>query len=147
MQYQKVLLAVDGSDTSVEAAQNAKKLLEKKAVQEITILNVVPSLANQNRDFNPEIVKKMDEEVIKNGEKVIKKIKELFVDKENVNSKVLLGRPSETICKYATENGFDLIIIGSRGLNPLSGLLLGSVSRMVVAYSPCPVLVVKPVKA
>jgi nucleotide-binding universal stress UspA family protein len=48
-------------------------------------------------------------------------------------AKVLIGRSSEC----------DLLVVGSRGLEGFSGMLLGSVSQHVVAHSQCPVVVVK----
>ena len=48
-----------------------------------------------------------------------------------------------SISDYAKDNGCDLIIMGSRGKNPLTGLLLGSVSTRVLHFAPCQVLVVK----
>jgi nucleotide-binding universal stress UspA family protein len=38
----------------------------------------------------------------------------------------------------------DLLVVGSRGLNPLTSLLLGSVSRACLYTAPCPVAVVRP---
>jgi nucleotide-binding universal stress UspA family protein len=51
------------------------------------------------------------------------------------------GDPGTTIVEAATET--DLIIVGSRGLNPIQRMLLGSVSSKVVHRAPCDVLVVR----
>ncbi|MBR6268720.1 MAG: universal stress protein, partial [Selenomonadaceae bacterium] len=37
----------------------------------------------------------------------------------------------------------DLVVMGSRGLGVVKGVLLGSVSQYIVEQSKCPVLVVK----
>ena len=37
----------------------------------------------------------------------------------------------------------DLIVMGSRGLGPLKGLFMGSVSSYVTSHSTCPVLIIK----
>ena len=51
------------------------------------------------------------------------------------------GDPGTAIVEAASET--DLIIVGSRGLNPIQRLLLGSVSSKVVHRAPCDVLVVR----
>jgi len=50
---------------------------------------------------------------------------------ENVQASVLEGDPAETIINYAKEGGFDMIVLGSRGLGNFKGLMLGSVSSKV----------------
>ena len=50
--------------------------------------------------------------------------------------------PAE-IVRYAKEEEIDIIVIGSRGRSELQKLFLGSVASAVLAYSPCPVLVVR----
>ena len=51
------------------------------------------------------------------------------------------GDPGTAIVEAASKT--DLIIVGSRGLNPLQRMLLGSVSSKVVHRAPCDVLVVR----
>jgi nucleotide-binding universal stress UspA family protein len=52
------------------------------------------------------------------------------------------GEPSEEILRVADEGDYDLVVVGSRGLGRLGSLMLGSVSKDVVAGSPRPVMVV-----
>ena len=49
---------------------------------------------------------------------------------------------SEILSKIETEQ-IDLVVCGSRGLSAVSGWLLGSVSRKLVHYAKCSVLIVK----
>ena len=56
---------------------------------------------------------------------------------------ILHGEPAPTIVDYANKQKFDLVILGSRGLNALQEMVLGSVSHKVVKRVNCPVLVVK----
>jgi nucleotide-binding universal stress UspA family protein len=51
------------------------------------------------------------------------------------------GDPGTAIVEAASET--DLIVVGSRGLNPIQRILLGSVSSKVVHRAPCDVLVVR----
>lgn len=53
------------------------------------------------------------------------------------------GDAASEILETARAQKADLIVCGSRGLNPIAGWLLGSVSRKLVHYAPCSVLVVK----
>jgi nucleotide-binding universal stress UspA family protein len=57
--------------------------------------------------------------------------------------KILLGEPGPVIVEYANKEKFDLVVIGSRGLNVLQEMVLGSVSHKVVKRADCPVLIVK----
>ena len=47
------------------------------------------------------------------------------------------------ILDFATDKDMDMIVMGSRGLGVVKGVLLGSVSQYIVEQSKCPVLVVK----
>ena len=53
------------------------------------------------------------------------------------------GSPPVVILDFIAEHNPDLVVMGSRGLGLVKGVLLGSVSQYVVEQSKCPVLVVK----
>jgi nucleotide-binding universal stress UspA family protein len=53
-------------------------------------------------------------------------------------------RPAHEVVEVAQEVGADLIVVGSRGLSAIGGLLLGSVAHRLLHLAPCPVLVVPP---
>ena len=55
----------------------------------------------------------------------------------------LIGDAATEILAYADDYPVDLIVAGSRGLSQVQGWLLGSVSRKLVHYAPCSVLIVK----
>jgi nucleotide-binding universal stress UspA family protein len=54
-----------------------------------------------------------------------------------------IGEPAEVIAQYAREKGCDQIIMGTRGLGSVGGLLLGSVAVKVLHLASVPVLLVK----
>lgn len=70
---------------------------------------------------------------------------EEYLQSNNITYKLLFlhGEPGPTIVEYANQKSFDLLVIGSRGLNSLQELVLGSVSHKVIKSVKCPVLVVK----
>ncbi|HXV29562.1 MAG TPA: universal stress protein, partial [Sinorhizobium sp.] len=61
----------------------------------------------------------------------------------NVDKRVEPGDYAETILAVAEEVGADMIVVGNRGLGPLRGMLVGSVSQKVVQHANCSVMVVR----
>ena len=53
------------------------------------------------------------------------------------------GDAATEIIEFVKTNQIDLVVCGSRGLSQVSGWLLGSVSRKLVHYAGCSVLIVK----
>jgi nucleotide-binding universal stress UspA family protein len=51
------------------------------------------------------------------------------------------GHVAKGIVDMANDNGIDLIVMGSRGLSDIEGLLLGSVTHKVIQLAGVPVLV------
>lgn len=83
------------------------------------------------------------EAVTKAGEVVLERAASMVpsgIEKESFSE---TGSPAVVILDFAKSNDMDLIIMGSRGLGVVKGVLLGSVSQYVVEQSECPVLVVK----
>ena len=62
------------------------------------------------------------------------------------DTKILNGDPADLLVGEAAEGGYDVAVVGSRGLGIVAGLFLGSVSRKLVKRMPCPVIVAGPDK-
>jgi nucleotide-binding universal stress UspA family protein len=56
---------------------------------------------------------------------------------------VVDGDPAREIVALARDRGVDTIVMGSRGLGDVQGLLLGSVSHKVVQSAPCTCIIVR----
>ncbi|MGH8607175.1 MAG: universal stress protein [Gammaproteobacteria bacterium] len=61
----------------------------------------------------------------------------------NARLEVAVGHPAEQIIYHAERNAVDLIVLGHRGKTVFQQLLLGSVTKQVIQYADCPVLVVR----
>ncbi|MGE3139363.1 MAG: universal stress protein [Thermoleophilia bacterium] len=55
----------------------------------------------------------------------------------------LRGEPGPAICRWAQEQGCDLIVVSARHPGPWGMSVLGGVTRHVLDNAPCPVLVVR----
>jgi nucleotide-binding universal stress UspA family protein len=53
------------------------------------------------------------------------------------------GGPAGAILEQARDLGAGMIVVGTRGLSPLRGLLLGSVAHKIIQLATCPVLVIR----
>ena len=62
---------------------------------------------------------------------------------ENVEALLEIGDPADRILKCVDSEKIDCVIMGSRGLNDLKGLFLGSVSHKVANRAPCTCITVK----
>ncbi len=138
--YKKILLATDGSEHSIRAAENAIELAKCNPDAKVEVVFVVDGDTAKSdvlRNWNTAGVADTRREKIRAAEE---KAKNAGIDYE---IKILRGEPGPTIVKYANENGFDIIVIGSRGLNALQEFVIGSVSHKVAKRANCPVLIVK----
>jgi nucleotide-binding universal stress UspA family protein len=59
----------------------------------------------------------------------------------DVRTSIEEGSPAKVLIERS--QGADLLVVGSRGLEGFTGMLLGSVSQHLVAHAHCPVVVVR----
>lgn len=140
--FNKILVAMDGSDMSHKAFETALSLA-KEHQSRLSLINVGKSLAIPQGmviDSIDEVYNSMRKE----GEDLLKKGK-WMAESQGVPVEIhyVEGDPAAQIIKHAKEGLFQLIVIGSRGLGPFKEMMLGSVSHRVSQLSHCPVLIVK----
>jgi nucleotide-binding universal stress UspA family protein len=149
LKISKILAAIDGSETSVVAANYAISLAEKYKAQ-LIILNVLHlhTLRQMSSSFitaptfGLEEGKKLKEEAKKWLEEIRKEAEQKgLVSKTKIVEEAasIVG----TIVEFAENEMVDLIVVGTRGSTGFRRMLLGSVAQGVVVYSHCPVLVVR----
>jgi nucleotide-binding universal stress UspA family protein len=149
----KILLASDGSPSS-KCAENFLKRLRLAIDSEITVMNILPpeehltpesenleqalQVSESSRelltmDSIPDAVKKILEETCANLSAVY----------PATHCLLRKGDAATELLDFAQKEKINLIVAGSRGLSPVSAWLLGSVSRKLVHYATCSVLLVK----
>ena len=138
----KILIPVDGSEYSSHAIAKGRELADAFN-SEVIILNVVPSNITTARRIHFDAHDTVDE-FRAASENVLKKAKKQFGKYAGKIKTVSVdGDAAVAIVDYAEENGCDLIIMGTRGVGGLKGLLMGSQIQKVISLSDIPVLAVK----
>lgn len=128
--FSKILVAVDGSEQSEKAFMYAIQLA-KKFNSKITLLNVVRSELFR-------FSKKAEE----TGKKILSNMVSMAEGVEPAK-KVEVGHPAETIIRVADSEGYNLVVLGSKGLAATKGFFIGSVSENVIRHTKCSILIVK----
>ncbi len=139
--YKKILIAVDGSEHSIRAAKEAIKIASCSKDSLVELVYVADFSKSKN-----EVLHSQSTEELEHARRTRLRPIEDLMKKNLINYevKVLRGEPGPAIVEYANdEDDFDLAILGSRGLNSLQEMVLGSVSHKVVKRVNCPVLIVK----
>jgi nucleotide-binding universal stress UspA family protein len=157
----RVLLATDGSDCSRLAALFLANFPFPKETH-IDITYVLPPAAILKPDvlirtweipeemisdystLQEKELQETNQEEEEEGEKYLQQTVQLLNAHGRQSTSVLLrGDAATEIIEYAKKTSIDMIIAGSRGLSEMQSWLLGSVSRKLVHYAPCSVLLVK----
>jgi nucleotide-binding universal stress UspA family protein len=148
----KILVAIDGSEQSMKAADYAISLAYKYnskliAVQVIDLSQL--RLRGDKSGLIAELINPLAELEGARKESMhwINKVGELarlrHIQFESESIEDAVSRIGGVIVNYAEKEMVDLIVIGSRGRSGFKKLLIGSVASDVLHYAHCPVLIVK----
>ena len=161
----RALLTVDGSPYSQHALQYLAPGPNKPACallpgdSEVHVMHVLPALlppeaAMRAWTIGPEVIypapiqpfdlAQLEEEGRANGRNLLAEAAEVL-QAEGIPHVTTLkdGDAATEILDYTNKNQIDLIVCGSRGWSEVVGWFVGSVSRKLVHYAPCSVMVVK----
>jgi nucleotide-binding universal stress UspA family protein len=139
----RVLLAVDGSSHAVRAARYICKLHSCGVPMEVELLNVPPPIPQGYiRSFlTPNIIDDYyrDESLaaLREASDALRSAQVKF------NTHVMPGPAAQNILLAARKQRCSRIVMGTRGLGAISGLVLGSIAYQVIHLSPVPVTLVK----
>lgn len=136
--YKSILLAADGSDNSYRAAREALKICsDNSTITILTVESIDESVDN--------VLHSVEGQGAGNKRKKrLQKITDLF-DSNNVKYivKIEKGEPKDKVVESANSGQYEIVVLGTRGLNGLQEMVLGSVSHKVAKRSEIPVLIVK----
>lgn len=158
-----VLLYSDGSQQSFSAAVYAANLLKSMPNMHLTIVQVQESEegslgteyswidtwpVSPTSEWMKRVIES-DTNVRSLYNDILNRTNEIFSEKgKNVSHHVIYCNPSisdtvDALLEYAEKKQFKLIIMGTRGLTTLKGLIFGCLAHNVLNRSPIPVLLIK----
>jgi nucleotide-binding universal stress UspA family protein len=154
--FTKILVAIDGSEQSMKAAEYAIAMAKEdnnnNNNSQLIALHVLFSQTGYAYSTNlfglvtPSSINKFLEDAKHEAQQWFDKIKEKISENEiQLKTEVVVSPTSvvAAIVDYAEHENVDLIVIGSRGRSGFKKLLLGSTASGVITYATCPVFIVK----
>jgi len=139
----RILVAVDGSESSDRAVSHLlKKLAWYSGKVEVHLLNVQAALPiDVSRFINADQLESFHREqgtsALASARAILDGAKVAYV------THIGIGDPAHVIAHYANDKGVDQIVMGTRGLGSVAGLVMGSVTMKVVSLTDVPVLLIK----
>ncbi|WP_041276056.1 universal stress protein [Desulfosporosinus acidiphilus] len=97
-------------------------------------------ITSESQKKYAQILKKTNEIYQKRSSDVKEQI---LYKKTSLNETASISETVKMIIDYATQNPFQLIVMGTRGLSTIKGLMFGSLAHTVLDKSPLPVLLIK----
>lgn len=144
----KILVPVDGSEHSKVALEFACELCGKFGA-ELSVVHVVKDEAAERTVMvlgSSSVTVPADPEQIRAaGRAVLDAARKLAEERgcEPVAAEAVAGSPAKEILAFAEKTAADTIVMGSRGLSDIAGLLLGSISHKVSHLARCTCIVVR----
>lgn len=139
----KILIAVDGSDLSLDAVRHTLALMLQGLQARVVLAHVQEpaTLYEMVVSRDPDLIAAASLEA---GQHLMATARALIeaagVDYE---TEVGVGDVAHTLVDITERLGCDMVVIGARGQGAISSALLGSVSQALVHASPVPVTIVK----
>jgi nucleotide-binding universal stress UspA family protein len=149
----KILLATDGSDCSVAAAESIARrpwpvgtVLKVLSVEELMILDGQVAASNLSPIYPASLLEELTTQAHERASSALEAARQVLCRAGlNVTDDhaLPLGEPRAVILDKAKAWGTNLIVLGSHGRRGLDRFLLGSVSEAVAIHAHCSVEVIR----
>ena len=150
MPFSRILVAVDGSDSSDKVFDTAAQL-SKLSGGKLFIIHVVMPLTGVGMlgyNYDASTIEKLQQDLEERGKKILSKYSADAKEKYNIaNAETILAQgtsPPDAILREATSKAADIIVVGSKGYGGgIKQIFIGSVPNSVLHHATIPVLLVK----
>lgn len=144
--YQKILVAVDGSETSLRGLDEAVRLAQATAAQ-LLIVHVLNTVILEGEIASTAYYQALAEEIRSSGRRILEQAasrsREAGVSYEQKLIEKIGAHPADEIVAQARQWPADLIVLGTHGRRGLKRLAMGSDAELVLRHAPTPVLLVR----
>ncbi|MFC4373146.1 universal stress protein [Nocardia halotolerans] len=147
--YRTIVVGTDGSDSSYVAVEKAAALA---ADADATLVLACAYFPTDDRDVAAAADVLKDEAYQVRGSAptneilIVARQKAVAAGANNIVERAIVGEPVDSLLDLVRETKADLLVVGNRGLNTLTGRLLGSVPSDVARKSRSDVLIVHTVR-
>lgn len=144
--YQTIIVGTDGSDTSFRAVDRAADLASDSDASLVIACAYFPpdtkSLAQDQDALGAEAAYQVVGSAP--AEDTVRRARDraIAAGASKVETVVVQGKPADTLQQVAQDRHADLLVVGNRGLNTLTGRILGSVPLDVARHTAIDVLIV-----
>mgnify|MGYP000064808116 CR=1 FL=1 len=141
----KYLLAVDGSDQSLDATRAFEALTPADSLKILHVVSVpgIPYPA-MGADVAKDLAMTVESAMKEEGERALEQAESLLpLHPGSVSKQLDMGKPAECILKVAQDEDVDLVVMGARGLGRIQEQIFGSVSHQVMTHAYCSTFLVK----
>lgn len=137
--YRKILIAIDGSKTSMHALREVIDF-SKSYNPDITIISVIPPY---DGDLDALWINNIDSSIKRQCDIAISDALKIAKDAGiSVSAVCEEGKIHEKIVDFADSGNYDLIVMGKKGMSLIEKAFVGSVTSRVIGYSRQDVLVI-----
>lgn len=138
LNYKNILVPYDGSDHAKKALEHAIDLAKCSNECKMYIATVFSKTIalKHSEGKDVEELKELAKECLESAAKLVP---------EEIQKEVIFveGEPRPELLTISEEKNCDLIVMGSRGLGPIEGILMGSVSSYLVSHSKAQIYIIK----
>ena len=138
--FEVIIWASDGSEHADSALEYARRLAEANSAR-LVAAHVREVAVGRAAGYPLQLD---EEDVERKIQGQVEDLKGAGIDASFEQRGATAGGAAHALAELAGEVAARLIVVGTRGQGPISGLLLGSVTQRLLHVAPCPVLAVPP---
>jgi nucleotide-binding universal stress UspA family protein len=150
--YRKILVAVDGSETSNKAISAALEMASYSGGRSVVrLIHVLDEMAYfmgldpyAGQSYSViSVMREAGEKILADGLAIVQSA---GVQADTVLVDKLGSHLAETVAAEAKAEEASLVVVGTHGRRGIGRMLLGSGAEQIIRLAPCPVLVVRSVQ-